>query len=37
MSNPLKPIEININLLEFDLDTDFTLLIISDEIYPLQK
>lgn len=34
MSNPLKPIEININLLEFDLDTDFTLFNISDDIHP---
>ena len=34
MSNLLKPIEININLLEFDLDTDFTLFNISDEIHP---
>lgn len=34
MSNLLKPIEITINLLEFDLDTDFTLFNISDEIHP---
>ena len=34
MSNLLKPIEITINLLEFDLDTDFTLFNISDKIHP---